>query len=86
VLAKQPSHDHVSIFLRVGVLAFAKIQLVGHPLREWAFVRLDGRNLFGVPCHIVGQRLGQLLRERLSALDTLGGEAKSCSLKTGIAR
>jgi hypothetical protein len=83
VLGQQPSHDDLTVLLGARVLALAPIQLVGHPLWQRPFVRLDGRHVFGVPSHVVGEGLGQLLLERLAALDALGGEAKSCSLKTG---
>jgi hypothetical protein len=42
VLREQPSHDELAIFRGVPILSIAPVELLGHPLRELTFVRVDG--------------------------------------------
>jgi hypothetical protein len=85
VLRQQASHDDFSVLLRAGVLAFAAVELIGHPLRKRPLVRLDGRELLGVFGHVVREGVGELGREGFATLESVRSETKCCSLKTRIA-
>jgi hypothetical protein len=86
VLREEARHHHVAVILRPRVLAIATIEFLGHPLRESALMRLDGRQFLGVPGHVVREGVREFGRQGLAALDPLGGETKRGGLKTGITR
>ena len=84
VLGEQTSHDDFAILLGPGVLLVAAVELIGHPLRKWSFVSLDGLPLLGVPAHVVRQSIGQGRREWLTPLEAFRCEAKRGSLEPSV--
>jgi len=85
VLREQPSHRELAIFRRAPIILIATVELLGHPLRELTFVRVDGGNFIRMLGHVVRERLGKLGPEDLTAFQALGSEAKGRSLQSGIA-
>jgi hypothetical protein len=86
VLCEEARHHYVAVILRARVLAIATIELIGHPLRESARMRLDGCQFLGMAGHVVREGVRQLGCQGLTALDALGGETKRSGLETGITR
>jgi hypothetical protein len=52
VLREEASHHDVAVLLRTRVLTIATVELLGHPLRERALVRLNGCKLVGMLGHL----------------------------------
>jgi hypothetical protein len=86
VLHEEARHHCVAVILGTRILAIATIELLGHPLRERALMRLDGCQVLGVHCHVIREGVREHGRQGLAALDALGGEAKRSRLETGITR
>jgi hypothetical protein len=84
VLSQETSHDDLAILFGAGVLSIAAVELLGRPRGNGALVSLNGRELLGVPGHVVHQRIGQGRRERLAALEAFRRETKSSSLHARV--
>lgn len=83
VLREEARHHHVAVILHPRVLAIATIQLLGHPLRERALLRLDGCQFLAVPGHLVREGVCELRCRDLTAFDPLGDETKRGGLQRG---
>ena len=63
VLRQQASHDDFSVFFGTAIFPIATVELVDHPPWKKPLVRIDGRELLGVSCHVVCESVGELRRK-----------------------
>jgi hypothetical protein len=86
VLGKETGHDGFPVLLGSGVLPITTVEFFGHPIGKGPFMSLYGRQLVGVPAHIVGQSVSKRGGERLTSIKPFRREPERCSLEARITR
>ena len=86
MIRKETSHDGFRVLLGSGLLTITPVEFLGHPIRKGPFVSLYGRQLVGMPAHVVGQSVGERGRERLTSIEPFRRQAERCSLEARVTR